>query len=244
MAPIDGARRAMVDAPALEVLADGGAVAERGAELIAGYLCERLQAAGRATLAVSGGRTPSKMFERLAAQRLPWARIALFQVDERVAPRGDPARNATQIAAAFAAELRTDANSFHFMPVDEPDAASGARRYAAALEAAAGTPPVLDVVHLGLGADGHTASLFPGAPLERDELVSLTDPHLGHARMTLTLGALNAARRIVWLVTGADKRATLAALLAGDRGIVASRVRRAGAIVIADRAAAEPPRRV
>jgi 6-phosphogluconolactonase/glucosamine-6-phosphate isomerase/deaminase len=204
----------MADAPALEVLTDGEAVAERGAALIAEWLRAQLATADCATVAVSGGHTPRRMFERLATRGLPWSRLALFQVDERFAPRGDPERNATQIAAAFATELRAEPHSFHWMPVEDTDAGAAARRYAAALEAAAGTPPALDVVHLG------------------------------HLRMTLTLAALNAARHIVWLVAGADKRATLAALLAGEPHVVASRVRRSGAVVIADRAAADPPRRV
>jgi 6-phosphogluconolactonase len=219
----------MADAPALEVVADGEAVAERGAALIAEWLRAQLATADCATVAVSGGHTPRRMFERLATRGLPWSRLALFQVDERFAPRGDPERNATQIAAAFATELRAEPHSFHWMPVEDTDAGAAARRYAAALEAAAGTPPALDVVHLGLGADGHTASLFPGAPLDYAELVAVTGPHLGHLRMTLTLAALNAARHIVWLVAGADKRATLAALLAGEPHVVASRVRRSGA---------------
>jgi 6-phosphogluconolactonase len=228
----------MVEGPRLEILVDAEAVAERGAELIAEQVRDRVREAGRATLAVSGGRTPQRMFERLAAARLPWPQIDLFQVDERFAPAGDRERNATQIAAAFAAEVRADPARFHWMPVDDADPDAAARRYAAELEAAVGTPPALDIVHLGLGADGHTASLFPGAPLDQRELVAVTGAHLGRVRMTLTLQALNAARRIVWLVTGADKHETLAALLDGDPSIVGSRVRRSQALVIADRAAA------
>ena len=126
------------------------------------------------------------------------------------------------------------------MPVEERDLDAAARRYADALRAAAGSPPALGTVHLGLGADGHTASLFPGSPLvaERKRDVVVTEPHLGRQRMTLTLRVLNRARRILWLVTGADKRTALAGLVAGDARVVGSRVRREGALVLADAEAA------
>jgi 6-phosphogluconolactonase len=225
-----------VDALAVEVLPSAETVAERAAELLAGYVTQDLVAHDVATLALSGGRTPQRVLERLAALDLPWARIAVFQVDERVAPLGHADRNRTQAAAALAGPLRRHAASFHWMPVEEPDLDAAVRRYSEALRAAAGSPAVLDTVHLGLGPDGHTASLFPGSPLVAESArdVAVTEPQLGRRRMTLTLPALNRARRILWIVTGADKRAALAGLVAGDAGIVGSRVRRAGALVLAD----------
>jgi 6-phosphogluconolactonase/glucosamine-6-phosphate isomerase/deaminase len=122
------------------------------------------------------------------------------------------------------------------MPVEEPDLEAAAAEYAATLRAAAGSPPALGTVHLGLGADGHTASIFPGSPLASalPADVALTDAHRGRRRMTLTLDTLNRARRILWVVTGAEKRTALARLVAGDDDLVASRVRRSGALVIAD----------
>jgi 6-phosphogluconolactonase len=228
------------DPLAIEVLPDPEAVAARATGVLAGYVLEDAARHGAATLALSGGRTPRRVLERLATIELPWDRVAVFQVDERIAPLGHTDRNRTHAAAALAAPLRRHAASFHWMPVEEPDLDAAARRYADALRSAAGTPVVLGTVHLGLGPDGHTASLFPGSPLveERAREVAVTEPHLGRRRMTLTLPVLNRARRIVWIVTGADKRAALAGLVAGDAGIVAGRVRRDGALVLADADAA------
>jgi len=228
--------------PDLEILPNASFVAERAAELIAGYVRDDVARDGRATLAVSGGRTPQRMLEALAASGVPWDLLDLFQVDERVAPVGHADRNATQTAAALAGPLLRHAARFHWMPVEAADLEAAAARYGATLRAAAGSPPILDTVHLGLGADGHTASLFPGSPLLGDAAsgsassadVAVTPPQLGRARMTLTLGVLNRARRILWVVTGRDKRDALAGLMAGDPAIVGSRVRRSGALVLAD----------
>jgi 6-phosphogluconolactonase len=188
---------------------------------------------------VSGGRTPLRMLERLAAQDLPWASLDLFQVDERVAPAGHVDRNATTVERAFEARITVHPERFHFMPVEDADLKAGARRYAATLRSVLGPAACLDAVHLGLGADGHTASLFPGSPLLEgiDADVAVTPAHAGRVRMTLTLAALNRARRIVWLVTGRDKRGVLERLVARDPELVASRIRRDGAVVVADVAA-------
>ena len=224
---------------AIEVLPDAEAVAARGAELLASYLEEDAARSG-ATLALSGGRTPTSVLERLATLDLPWGRISVFQVDERIAPPDHPDRNRTQATAALHAPIESHPASFRWMPVEEPNLDAAARRYSDALRAAAGSPPTLGTVHLGLGADGHTASLFPGSPLvtERKRDVVVTEPYQGRRRMTLTLPVLNRARRILWIVTGADKRTALAGLMAGDARVVGSRVRRDGALVLADAAAA------
>ena len=224
---------------AIEVLPDPDAVAARGAELLAAYI-EEDSARGGATLALSGGRTPQSVLERLATLDLPWGRLSVFQVDERIAPQDHPDRNRTHAVAALHAPIERHPASFRWMPVEESNLDAAARRYADALRAAAGSPPALGTVHLGLGADGHTASLFPGSPLvaERKRDVVVTEPHLGRRRMTLTLPVLNRARRILWIVTGDDKRTALAGLMAGDARVVASRVRRDGALVLADAAAA------
>ena len=224
---------------AIEVLPDADAVAARGAKLLAGYL-EEDASRGRATVALSGGRTPKSVLERLAALDLPWDRIAVFQVDERIAPPNDLDRNRTHAEAALAVPIEDHPQSFRWMPVEEANLDAAARRYAEALRAAAGSPPTLGTVHLGLGADGHTASLIPGSPLvaERRREVVVTEPYQGRRRMTLTLPVLNRARRILWIVTGADKRTALAGLIARDARVVGSRVRRDGALVLADAAAA------
>lgn len=221
--------------PAIDILETAAAVYARGTEVIAAALSTALAERGRATLAVSGGRTPSSMFVQLAARALPWERIELFQVDERVAPRGHAERNATMIEAAFA---RTAVRT-HWMPVERMNLEAAADDYAHELELAAGLPPMLDIVHLGLGADGHTASLFPASlALAARTDVAATEPHSGWRRLTLTFGVLNRARAIVWIVCGRDKRHALASLMQGDSLVVSSRVRASGAVVLADRDAA------
>ncbi|HEX5046204.1 MAG TPA: 6-phosphogluconolactonase [Gammaproteobacteria bacterium] len=221
-------------------MADPAAAAARGAELIAAQLRDAVAARGRASLAVSGGRSPQRMFDVLAAA-VPWEHVDLFQVDERVAPAGHADRNAVTIERAFAAQLARSPQRFHLMPVESADLEAAAASYAGELEAAAGYPPVLDAVHLGLGTDGHTASLFPGSPLlqEIGAAVAVThEPHAGRRRMTLTLPVLDRARLAVFLVTGADKQAVLPRWLHGDRDIVASRVRCERVVVVADLEAA------
>lgn len=227
------------EAPGLEILETPEAVARRAASSIAAALGAAIAERGRAALAVSGGTTPTQMLAELAREPLPWQRIDLFQVDERVAPRGD-ARNATMIGTALASVYEHALERCHWMPVERADLDAAARDYERELAAIAGTPPVLDVVHLGLGADGHTGSLFPAsAALAADAEVTVTENHGGWRRMTLTLAALNRARAIIWIVCGRDKREALAALLRGDHEIVASRVRRTAARVLADRAAVD-----
>lgn len=230
----------MTPEPTVKVFDDMESLAAAAARHIAAVLSDAAAERGRATLAVSGGRTPTPMFERLAGERVPWDRLDVFQVDERVAPAGHADRNATLLEAALGAQVRARPERFHWMPVTAADAEAAAQRYARELEAAAGVPPVLDVVHLGLGEDGHTASLYPGSDLPEDVEVAMTGVYQGRRRMTLTLPALNRARAIVWVVAGGTKRATLAAMLGGDPSCIASGVRRDNAIVFVDRAAAPP----
>lgn len=225
---------------ALDVLADPAAVARAAAEHIAAELAAAVAARGRATLAVSGGRTPLAAFARLAAAALPWERIAVLQVDERCAPEGHEDRNALQLERAFGPLAIAHAASFHWLTLGAGGAHAAARAYSATLTALAGTPPVIDVLQLGLGADGHTASLFPGVTLDPVTPYAAVAPTAPlWPRITLTLPVLNAARHIVWLVTGTDKRAALEGLLAASPAIVASQVRRENARVLADRAAAD-----
>jgi 6-phosphogluconolactonase len=195
-------------------------------------------ARGRCALAISGGATPWRAFGALAAEDVPWDRVHLFQVDERVAPSGDPARNYLRLKEALIDRIPIPAANVHPMPVEEEDLDEGARRYEAILRQIAGTPPVLDLVQLGLGEDGHTASLFPGdATLEIvDSDVAVSGLHSGRRRMTLTFPAIDRARWILWLVTGAGKVAALARLRAGDRSIPAGRVLRSRAVLLADMA--------
>jgi 6-phosphogluconolactonase len=225
---------------AVEVLADAPAAARGAAAFIASAAREAVGARGRFTLALSGGRTPAAMLEALAGEEMPWGEVHAFQVDERVAPPGDPARNLNMLESALLAPGRLAPSRLHPMPVEDADPAQGAARYAAVLGTTAGEPPVLDLVHLGLGDDGHTASLVPGdaALTITGAEVWTTAPYRGHRRMTLTFPALDRARWRLWLLTGADKGAMLARLHAGDAGIPAGRVSRERALVFCDRDAA------
>jgi len=220
----------------LEVLRDALSVARRGAQEIAAQARAAVETRGRFSVALSGGHTPWQMLEALAQEQVPWDAVHLFQVDERVAPAGDPDRNLTHIAQSLLARVALPTGNLHAMPVEEKDLNAAAARYARELARVAGAPPVLDLVHLGLGPDGHTASLVPGDPvLEADEKeVALSGPYQGHRRMTLTFPILDRARSILWLVTGAEKSGMLLRLQAGDRRIPAGRVRGDRALILAD----------
>ena len=215
----------------IEVLPDAESVAERGADIVAEQAASAVAARGRFAFAVSGGRTPWAMFERLGGM-IPWESVTIFQVDERVAPDGDPDRNLTHLRASLPAGANVDVRA---MPVWADDLDAAAADYAADL------PMRLDLVHLGLGADGHTASLVPGDPVLEvaDRDVAITLSYDGRRRMTLTYPVLDRARSILWLVTGADKADALARLRAGDRSIPAGRVASARSLILADRAAGE-----
>ena len=213
----------------LQTLADPDAVARAGAAFVAERARAAVAASGSFHFAVSGGHTPWAMFAELASEQVPWEAIVIYQVDERVAPPDDPDRNLTHLTKALGsapAQVRP-------MPVNENDLPAAADGYAAVL------PTAFDLVHLGLGPDGHTASLVPGDPVlaVTDRLVGLTQPYQDRVRMTLTYPALARARQILWLVTGDDKKEPLAKLLAGDTSIPAGRVQASASLVVADSAA-------
>ncbi|MGH9368272.1 MAG: 6-phosphogluconolactonase [Thermoanaerobaculia bacterium] len=224
----------------MEVLADADAVARRAAGIIAAEARTSVAARGRFVLAVSGGHTPWIMLRDLAGEEVPWEGVHVVQVDERVAPAGDPDRNLTRLRESLREHAPLPPGQIHAMPVESIDLDAAAREYARTLEGLAGSPPVLDLAHLGLGPDGHTASLLPGDPVlgVADRDVALTGVYRGRRRMTLTYPALNRARHILWLVTGSEKAGMLARLCAGDATIPAGRVLRERALVLADRAAA------
>lgn len=213
----------------LETVDDPGAVARAGAAFVAQRARDAVAASGSFHFAVSGGHTPWAMFAELTSETVPWEAVVLYQVDERVAPPGDPDRNLTHLNQA----LGSAPAKVRAMPVDEAGLEAAAASYAAVL------PEYFDLVHLGLGPDGHTASLVPADPVlsVTDRLVALTRPYQGRVRMTLTYPALARARQLLWLVTGADKKEPLSRLLAGDTSIPAGRVQAAASLVMADRAA-------
>ena len=225
---------------AIDVLADASAVAHAAAEHIAAAARTAATARGRFVLAVSGGRTPWAMLRALASLDVPWPALQIVQVDERVAPAGDPDRNLTHLTESLLALVPLHADQVHPMPVEAADLAAAARQYAQTLRRVGGTPAVLDLVHLGLGPDGHTASLVPGDPVLAVTTadVALAGPYQGRQRMTLTYPILDRARQVLWVVTGDDKAAMLRRLVAGDTSIPAGRVRASAARMLVDRAAA------
>jgi 6-phosphogluconolactonase len=225
----------------LEVLPDDDTVARKAAAIIAADLWSAIAAHGKFIIAVSGGRTPWQMLRVLADEALPWDRIHVFQVDERVAPEGDPHRNLTHLRRSLLDHTPLPPDHVHAMAVEATDLGRAAEQYAETLHDVAGRPAVLDLVHLGLGADGHTASLLSGDPAlgVTGTDVTTSGPYQGYRRMTLTFPIINRSRRILWLVTGVEKAATLVRLRDGDRSIPASRVSRDQALILADRAAAE-----
>jgi 6-phosphogluconolactonase len=196
-------------------------------------------ARGRFVMAVSGGKTPWQMLRALADEDVPWSGVHVVQVDERIAPAGDPDRNLTHLRESLLEHAPLPADHVYAMPVEEADLDEAARRYARILEQIAGSPPVLDLAHLGLGPDGHTASLVPGDPVLEvvDRDVAMTGIYMLRRRMTLTYPILNRSRRMLWLITGADKAAMLPRLRAADASIPAGRVRQEEALVLADRSA-------
>lgn len=224
----------------VEVLSDADTVARMAATLIAAEARAAVAARGRFVLAVSGGHTPWLMLRALAAEQVPWAEFHLFQVDERVAPAGDPDRNLTHLRESLLTRAPLRPEQVYAMPVEAPDLEAAARSYAQILQEIAGSPPVLDLAHLGLGPDGHTASLVPGDPVldVADRDVALTGVYQGRRRMTLTYPVINRSRRILWLVTGPEKAGQLVRLRDADPSIPAGRVRQGQSLVLADRAAA------
>jgi 6-phosphogluconolactonase len=223
-----------------EVYADAESVAREAAHQIAKQAREAVAARGKFVMAVSGGKTPWIMLRDLANEDVPWKDVHIVQVDERVAPAGDPDRNLTHLHESLLEHAPLRAEQIHAMPVDNSNLEAACLRYARTLNEIAGSPPVLDLVHLGLGPDGHTASLVPGDPVlgVKDADVALTGLYQGRRRMTLTYPIIDRSRLVLWLVTGNDKVGMLARLQAGDVSIPAGRVNTDHAVVLADRAAA------
>jgi len=223
----------------LKVVNDPDSAARLAAATIAADARAAIATRARFTLAVSGGRTPWIMLRMLANEDIPWAGVHLYQVDERIAPDGHQDRNLTHIRENLLLHVPLRPEQVHAMPVESSDLFSATSQYALDLQAVAGSPPVLDLVHLGLGPDGHTASLVPGdAVLNVSGAdVALTGVYQGRRRMTLTYPAINRARRVLWVVTGSEKAGALQRLLDGDVTIPGGRVRREQAVLFADRAA-------
>jgi 6-phosphogluconolactonase len=225
----------------IEVLPDVGTTARQGAAFIAERARQAIATRGRFVLALSGGETPRRMLHHLAAEDVSWADVYVVQVDERIAPAGDADRNLTMLQDTLLAHTPLALDRVLAMPVEANDPAAAARQYAQALEKPCGSPPVLDLVHLGLGADGHTASLVPGDPVldVTDTDAAITNVYHGRRRMTLTYPVINRARCILWLITGETKAEMLTRLCSGDTRIPAGRIQRERAVVLADQAASD-----
>jgi 6-phosphogluconolactonase len=218
----------------------------RAADVLAAAIEASVDRTGRCLLALSGGSTPDPVFRDLAGRDLPWSKVTILQVDERLVPADDPARN----LAAQRDALGDVGASWLPLPVDELLAASGpdgpARcsavldRFTMELVALAEDPPILDVVHLGLGDDGHTASLVPDDPLvdQMRDYVGVTGDYRGTRRVSLTRPILDRARMVVWLVRGEAKAEPLGRLLSGDTSIPAGLIRPPHSVVLADADAA------
>ena len=224
----------------LEVYSNADAVAQKAAALVAAEARAAVAARGAFVMAVSGGHTPWEMLRALAGEDVPWDDVHVVQVDERVAPTGDPDRNLTHLHESLVEHAPLRPERIHAMPVVSSNLQAACEEYALTLRTIAGSPPVLDLIHLGLGPDGHTASLVPGdAVLEiKDADVALTGLYQGRRRMTLAYPILNRSRRILWLVTGPEKERMLPRLRDGDAQIPSGRVRADHALVLADQAAA------
>jgi len=224
----------------IEVFPDEISAAQAAATAIAIEARSAVAERGRFVMAVSGGRTPWIMLRTLAEEDLPWKNIHMVQVDERVAPPGDKDRNLTHIRESLLEHSPIPPEHIHAMPVESPNLEAAASEYATLLAELAGSPPTLDLVHLGLGPDGHTASLVPGDPVLDVTAadVAITGVYQGRRRMTLTYPAINRARRILWLATGSEKADPLLRLRRGDLTIPAGRISRLRALIFADRAAA------
>ena len=224
----------------IEIFADADTVAKQAAAILAGEARAAVARRGRFVFAVSGGHTPWVMLRAFAEEVVPWDNVHLVQVDERVAPAGDPDRNSTHLRESLLDHAPLPPEQVYAMPVELTDLEEAARQYAATLAKIAGTPPVLDLIHLGLGPDGHTASLVPGDPVLQvtDADVAVTGIYQGRRRITLTYPLINRAQRILWLVTGSEKAGMLVRLRNSDPSIPGGRVNPERALVLADQAAA------
>jgi 6-phosphogluconolactonase/glucosamine-6-phosphate isomerase/deaminase len=215
----------------IEVVDSPGDAAVRAATWLVDQLSADLAARRGARVALSGGTTPALMFDALSAAPLDWAHVEVFQVDERLAPDGDRDRNATLLADRLRPSMPP---MVHLMEVTDADLVAASSRYGQLVTAAP-----LDVVHLGLGDDGHTASWPPGDPvIDAPGAVAVSAAYQGRRRMTITPAVVNAARRRLFLVTGAGKADAVRRLVAGDPSLPASRVSAASTLLICDREAA------
>lgn len=227
----------------VEVLANGEALAERAVEAVVSAAATAIDERGLFVWAVSGGTTPRRMLELLSERSdVDWGRTHLFQVDERLAPDGDADRNATMLDDALLTATFLGTNQpagVWLMPVTGNDPVAASAEYGRQLDAIAGSPVVFDLIQLGLGSDGHTASLIPGDPiLQVDDVdVALTGEYQGRRRMSLTWPVLDRAKELLWVIGGASKQRSVEQFLDNDPSIPATLPTQSRATVLLDRAA-------
>lgn len=222
----------------VEIFPNLESVSKRAAAIVAADARESVAARGTFNVAFSGGHGPWVMMRDLANEEVPWDKVQVFQIDERVAPAGDPDRNFAHIRETLVAHVPLEPEQIHPMPVESHDLEAAAAQYAQTLRQYCGSTPVLDLAHLGLGPDGHTASLVPNDPVlsVTDRDVALTGVYQERRRMTLTYPMINRSRKILWLVTGGDKVDALKKLRAGDPSIPAGRIAQQDALCLAEQA--------
>jgi 6-phosphogluconolactonase len=220
----------------IEIHDDAGAVALRAASVIAGEARKCVALRGSFILAVSGGKTPWQMLRFLAAEDVPWESIHILQVDERFAPDGHTDRNLTHLLESLTENPRSLSAKIHAMPVGETDIKEAGASYAETIRKIAGANSKIDLVHLGLGTDGHTASLIPGDPVLdiTDKDVAVTGIYQGRRRLTLTYPLINRAGKILWVVTGGEKKEMLQRLISADSAIPAGRISQENAMILTD----------
>jgi 6-phosphogluconolactonase len=215
----------------IEVFDNADLVAIRAASVIAEEARKAVTMHGRFIFAVSGGKTPWKMLRALADEDVPWKEIHILQVDERLAPDGHPDRNITHLRESLLGYAPILPERIYAMQVEGPDPESAASDYSRTIREIAGSPAIIDLVHLGMGPDGHTASLIPGDTVldVTDRDVALTGIYQGRHRLTLTYPIINRARKILWLIAGSEKSEVLQRL-----SIPAGRISQENAYVLAD----------
>ena len=225
----------------LEIFNNSDEVAEKAAQYIEEKIRTAILTKGSFTMAISGGKTPWQMLKILAKAKLRWEKVFLFQVDERVAPDGNEERNLTQLFKSIEGSgIMTRINVFPMHVISE-NLEEETKAYAEAIEKVAENGE-LDLIHLGMGSDGHTASLIPGdsvCEVAGAAIAMTTQPYQGRMRMTMTYPLINRAKEILWLVTGEEKAEMLQRLLQQDPSIPAGKVNPTHATIFADKAAAK-----
>jgi 6-phosphogluconolactonase len=203
----------------VEVLPDQKALIERSLAIVLEQIKTAIQERGQCTIALSGGSTPKPLYEAIAAQNLPWEQLHIFWGDERYVPPTDPDSNQRMARQAWLDQVNLPAENIHPMPTGAADPAIDAQKYEQELQqffqVSAGEFPALDIILLGIGDDGHTASLFPHteALQVRDRLITVGNKD-GQPRITFTAPLINQAHCVLFIVAGANKRPALAQIFA------------------------------